>query len=175
MPWPPSTRRSRRDDLAKTEETDRLEPSESGLGGGQQALKVAQATQKRSPRTPASNRPKPVSPRPRPLSNRRWPDLPVLQSAQQQAEAAARQAGTFTLKVAESNVPAVQAQLDDAALQPASARVAPTDGYVVNWQVQEGTMLVPMPLAAAGTFIDTSNRDCRRVSPELAHERQTGG
>jgi multidrug resistance efflux pump len=33
---------------------------------------------------------------------------------------------------------------------------APSDGYVVNWQVQEGTMLVPMPMAAAGTFIDTS-------------------
>jgi hypothetical protein len=33
---------------------------------------------------------------------------------------------------------------------------APADGYVVNWQVQEGTMLVPAPVAAAGTFIDTS-------------------
>jgi multidrug resistance efflux pump len=34
---------------------------------------------------------------------------------------------------------------------------APADGYVVNWQVQEGTMLVPMPMAAAGTFICTTD------------------
>jgi hypothetical protein len=34
--------------------------------------------------------------------------------------------------------------------------VAPTDGMVVNWQVQDGTMLASLPLAPAGTFINTS-------------------
>jgi multidrug resistance efflux pump len=43
---------------------------------------------------------------------------------------------------------------------------APADGYVVNWQVQVGTMLVPMPLAAAGTFIDTSSIFVGAVFPQ---------
>ncbi|MBI3410250.1 MAG: HlyD family secretion protein [Planctomycetes bacterium] len=82
--------------------------------------------------------------------------LNVARDSQQQAEAAARQA-TFALQVAESNVPAVQAQLDDALFNLTQCRMyAPADGYVVNWQVQEGTMLVPMPMAAAGTFVNTS-------------------
>lgn len=82
--------------------------------------------------------------------------LAVAQSAQAQAEATDRQAG-FALKMAQSNVPAVQAQLDDAKFNLGQCRMyAPADGYVVNWQVQEGTMLVPMPLAPAGTFINTS-------------------
>jgi multidrug resistance efflux pump len=34
---------------------------------------------------------------------------------------------------------------------------APADGYVVNWQVQEGTMIVPAPVAAAGTFVATED------------------
>jgi multidrug resistance efflux pump len=77
-------------------------------------------------------------------------------SAQLQAEAAARQAA-FTLQVAQSNVPAVQAQLDDARFNLAQCRMtAPADGYVVDWQVHEGTMLVPRPMSAAGTFISTS-------------------
>ncbi len=88
------------------------------------------------------------------------------QAAQQQAEAADRQAA-FTLKVAESNVPAVQAQLDDARFNLTQCKMfAPADGYVVNWQVQEGTMLVPMPLAAAGTFIDTSDTTIAAVLPQ---------
>jgi multidrug resistance efflux pump len=88
------------------------------------------------------------------------------QASQQQAEAADRQAA-FTLKVAESNVPAVQAQLDDARFNLGQCKMfAPADGYVVNWQVQEGTMLVPMPLAAAGTFINTSDTAIAAVLPQ---------
>src|SRR5262249_22694523 len=80
--------------------------------------------------------------------------LAVAQSAQQQAEAAERQSA-FALQMAQTNVTAVQAQLADARFNLAQCRMyAPADGYVVNWQVQEGTMLVPMPMAAAGTFID---------------------
>lgn len=72
-----------------------------------------------------------------------------------QAEATARQSA-FTLKVAEGNLPGVQAQLDDARFNLTQCKVlAPADGYVVNWQVQEGTMLVPLPLSPAGTFMST--------------------
>jgi multidrug resistance efflux pump len=82
--------------------------------------------------------------------------LAEAQSAQRQAEAAARQAA-FALQMAQSNVPAVQAQLADARFNLDQCRMlAPADGYVVDWQVQEGTMIVPAPVAAAGTFISTS-------------------
>lgn len=78
------------------------------------------------------------------------------QSGQQQAEAADRQAA-FALKMAQSNVPAVQAQLEDARFNLAQCKMyAPADGYVVNWSVQEGTMLVSIPFLAAGTFINNS-------------------
>jgi multidrug resistance efflux pump len=33
---------------------------------------------------------------------------------------------------------------------------APANGFVTNWQVREGTFVVPSPAAAVGTFIDTS-------------------
>jgi membrane fusion protein (multidrug efflux system) len=73
-----------------------------------------------------------------------------------QAKAAERQS-SFALQMSRSNVLAVQAQLDDARFNLAQCRMyAPTDGYVVNWQVQDGTMLVSMPLAPAGTFINTT-------------------
>jgi multidrug resistance efflux pump len=73
-----------------------------------------------------------------------------------QAEAAERQA-EFALQMAKSDVVAVEAQLDDARFNLEQCRMlAPGDGYVVNWQVQDGTMLVPMPMAPAGTFINTS-------------------
>lgn len=83
-------------------------------------------------------------------------------AAQQQATAgvagahAAKQQSDFALQVAESNVIAVSSQLDSANFSLAQCKVyAPTDGYVVNWQVQEGTMLVSAPIAAAGTFVST--------------------
>jgi multidrug resistance efflux pump len=82
--------------------------------------------------------------------------LAETQAGQQQVEAADRQA-RFALKMAQSNVAAVQAQLAEAQFNLAQCRMtAPADGYVVNWQVQEGTMLVSLPVVAAGTFISTS-------------------
>jgi len=77
------------------------------------------------------------------------------QAAAEQAVAGERQA-EFALQVAKMDVPATQAKLDDARFDLEQCRMlAPADGYVVNWVVQDGTMLVPMPLAAAGTFICT--------------------
>ena len=77
----------------------------------------------------------------------------------QQAEAAVAQA--------QSNIPVVQAQLDDALFNLSQCKMtAPSDGYVVNWQVQLGTMLVPSPAAAAGTFVDTSDIYVLAVFPQ---------
>jgi len=68
-----------------------------------------------------------------------------------------KQADTV-LEIAGSNVPVVAAQLAEARFNLAQCKMtAPSDGYVVNWQVQDGTMLVPMPTAAAGTFVDTTS------------------
>jgi membrane fusion protein, multidrug efflux system len=33
---------------------------------------------------------------------------------------------------------------------------APANGFVTNWQIREGTFVIPSPAAAVGTFIDTS-------------------
>jgi multidrug resistance efflux pump len=92
--------------------------------------------------------------------------LAQAQAAARQAEASERQS-EFSLKVVESNVQAVQAQLDDAQFNLAQCRVtAPADGYIVDWQVREGTMIVPMPMAPAGTFIETSQTAIVAVFPQ---------
>ena len=94
--------------------------------------------------TPPSNTPRPASPRRRPPRFR--PSVAV--------------------EVARSNVPAIEAQLNDARFDLAQCRMtAPDDGYVVNWQVQVGTMLTPGP-AAAGTFVKTSDIAVIAVYPQ---------
>jgi multidrug resistance efflux pump len=94
-------------------------------------------------------------------------------AAVQQAEAGVVQAKSSALQaaaavqVATSNVPAVEAQLLDARFNLAQCKMtAPADGYVTNWQVQIGTMLVPMPLAAAGTFVNVSDTAVAAVFPQ---------
>jgi membrane fusion protein, multidrug efflux system len=83
-----------------------------------------------------------------------------------QAQAAALQAAA-SVQVAHSNIPVVEAQLDDARFNLAQCKMtAPGDGYVTNWQVQVGTMLVPMPLAAAGTFVNVSDTAVAAVFPQ---------
>jgi multidrug resistance efflux pump len=83
--------------------------------------------------------------------------LAAAQAVTSQTEAAALQA-RFAVAVANSAVPGVEAQLDDARFNLAQCKMtAPADGYVVNWQVQVGTMLAPSPVAAAGTFVETSS------------------
>jgi membrane fusion protein (multidrug efflux system) len=83
-----------------------------------------------------------------------------------QAQASAQQA-TAAVQVAESNVPVVEAQLEDARFNLAQCRMlAPGDGYVINWQVQIGTMLVPAPIAAAGTFVNVSDTAVVAVFPQ---------
>jgi membrane fusion protein, multidrug efflux system len=83
-----------------------------------------------------------------------------------QAQASAQQAAA-ALQVAQSNVPVVEAQLEDARFNLAQCKMlAPGDGYVINWQVQVGTMLVPAPLAAAGTFVNVSDTALVAVFPQ---------
>ena len=83
-----------------------------------------------------------------------------------QAQAAALQAAA-AVQVAKSNVPAVEAQLQDALFNLAQCKMtAPGDGYVVNWQVQVGTMLVPDAVAAAGTFVNVSDTAVAAVFPQ---------
>ncbi len=143
------------DDLAKTQEQIALNLQKSDVGAIS-ALKVAEATQNRMAADAGVNQAEAALVQAQSSEQQAVAGLAGAQSSQQQAEAAARQA-VFTLKVAQSNVLAVQAQLDDALFNLGQCKmVAPSDGFVVNWQVQEGTMLVPVPLAAAGTFIDTS-------------------
>jgi multidrug resistance efflux pump len=73
-----------------------------------------------------------------------------------QAQAAALQAASSAVAV-ESTIPGIEAQLGEARFNLSQCKMtAPADGYVVNWQVQVGTMLAPLPVAAAGTFVDTS-------------------
>jgi membrane fusion protein (multidrug efflux system) len=144
------------DDLAKTEEKIALNLQKTDAGAIS-VLKVVQAQQNREGADAALEQSKTGVTQAQAAQQQAAAALESAKSAQRQSEAAARQSA-FALEVAESNVPAVQAQLGDARFNLAECRItAPADGYVVNWQVQEGTMLVPMPMAAAGTFICTSD------------------
>ena len=83
-----------------------------------------------------------------------------------QAQASALQAAA-SVQTAQSNVPTIEAQLDDARFNLAQCKMtAPGDGYVVNWQVQVGTMVVPAPVAPAGTFVMTSDIGVAAVFPQ---------
>ena len=83
-----------------------------------------------------------------------------------QAQAAAVQAAAAVV-VAQSAVPGVEAQLGDARFNLSQCRVvAPADGYVVNWQVQVGSMVTPIIAAAFGTFVDTSSIQVLALFPQ---------
>jgi multidrug resistance efflux pump len=70
---------------------------------------------------------------------------------------AAKQQTEAQLRAADSTIESIQAKLDTARFNLSQCKVyAPADGFVTNWQVREGTMAVPLPLAPLGTFIDTS-------------------
>jgi multidrug resistance efflux pump len=143
------------DDLARTEEKIALDLQKTDKGAISE-LRVAETVQKRKAADAALTQAEAGIAESKAAQQQAEAGLAVAQAGQQQAEASERQA-TFAVQVAASNVPAVQAQLDDARFNLVQCRMtAPADGYVVNWQVQEGTMLVPMPIAAAGTFICTS-------------------
>jgi multidrug resistance efflux pump len=143
------------DDLAKTEEDIAVNLQKTDAGAIS-SLRVTQTKQNRQAADATMRQAEAGVTQAQAAQLRTEAALAEANSAQDQAEAAERQA-LYAVKVAESKVPAVLAQLDDARFDLSQCRmVAPADGYVVNWQVQEGTMLVPMPMAPAGTFISTS-------------------
>jgi multidrug resistance efflux pump len=143
------------DDLAKTEEQIALNLRKVDAGAIS-VLKVAKAVQNRQAADAAVKQAEAGVGEAQAARQQADAGLAAAQSTEQQAEATERQA-TFALQVTESNVPAVQAQLDDAQFNLAQCKMyAPTDGYVVNWQVQEGTWLTALRFAPAGTFVNTS-------------------
>jgi membrane fusion protein, multidrug efflux system len=102
------------------------------------------------------------------VQERQQADAAVQQAAAAvtQAQASEQQAKAAVL-VAKSNVTTIEAQLDEARFNLSQCKmIAPEDGYVVNWQVQVGTMLVPAPIAAAGTFVVTSDTAVAAVFPQ---------
>jgi multidrug resistance efflux pump len=132
------------DELAKTQEQIALNIQRADKAAISQ-LNVAKATQERQEADAA---------------------VQQAEASLAQAQASAQQAAA-ALQTAQSNVPAVEAQLDDARFNLAQCKMmAPGDGYVTNWQVQIGTMLVPMPLAAAGTFVNVSDTAVAAVFPQ---------
>jgi multidrug resistance efflux pump len=61
------------------------------------------------------------------------------------------------MQAAESTARSLEAQLANAKFNLDQCRVyAPSDGFVTNWMVREGTMAVPMPFSQLGTFVDTT-------------------
>lgn len=80
---------------------------------------------------------------------------------------AAKEEATFSLEVARQQVGVAQAKLDQAQFNLEQCTVyAPADGFVTNWQVREGSMAVPLPLAPMGAFIDTSDVSVVAVFPQ---------
>jgi multidrug resistance efflux pump len=153
------------DDLARTEEQIALNLQRMDAGAIS-TLRVTQAVQKRQEADAAVKQAEAGVTQAQASQRQAEAGVTAAQSAWQQAEAAERQAA-FAVQVAEGNVPAVRAQLDDARFNLGQCKMlAPADGYVVNWQVQEGTMLVPMPLAAAGTFVTTSENAIVAAFPQ---------
>jgi multidrug efflux pump subunit AcrA (membrane-fusion protein) len=78
-------------------------------------------------------------------------DVAIAVQSRIEADAAVRRAQA-AIAQAQSNVPVILAQLDDALFNLDQCKMrAPTNGYVVNWLVQPGTMLSPVTAAAPFT------------------------
>ena len=143
-------------DLAKTEEAMAINLQKVGIGAIS-LLKLDEAKQRAREQEAALQQAQAGVVQAEAADQQAIAGLAEAQSGVLQANATVKQAAA-ALEIAESNVPAIAAQLDEARFNLAQCKMtAPSDGYVVNWQVQEGTMLVPMPTAAAGTFVDTSS------------------
>jgi multidrug resistance efflux pump len=153
------------DDLAKTQERIALDLQKKDAGAIS-VLKVQEATQNRAAADAALDQAESGVAQARAAEQQSEALIDSAEASQMQATASAQQA-RFTIKAAENTVLAIQAQTDNAVFNLAQCRMlAPADGYVVNWQVQEGTMLVPIPLAAAGTFICTADTAIIAVFPQ---------
>jgi multidrug resistance efflux pump len=153
------------DELAKVEEQmdiDILKENAVAIS----RLKVDQATQNRKEADAAYEQAQTGITQAQAAAAQAEADLAEAQAARVEAAAAAAQSEA-ALRVATSGVTVIQAQFDDARFNLSQCHVtAPADGFVVNWQVQEGTMLVSLPVSPAGTFIDTSETVVAAVFPQ---------
>jgi multidrug resistance efflux pump len=153
------------DDVAKTEEQIAVGLQKTDPGAVS-VLKVTQATQKHFETIAAVKQAEAAVAEAIAAEQQAQAAVAVAQSAEQQADAAQQQA-TFALKVAEANVPVVQATLDDSRFYLNQCKMlAPADGYIFDWVVQEGSMLVPYTLAAAGIFINTEETNVVASFPQ---------
>ncbi|HEY7085216.1 MAG TPA: efflux RND transporter periplasmic adaptor subunit [Hyphomicrobiaceae bacterium] len=152
-------------DLAKTEEAMAVNLQKVGIGAIG-LLKVDEAKQKAREQEAALQQAQAGVVQAEAADRQAIAALAEARSGVLQAEATVKQAAA-ALEIAESNVPGIAAQLAEARFNLAQCKMtAPSDGYVVNWQVQEGTMLAPMPTAAAGTFIDTTSISVLAAFPQ---------
>jgi multidrug resistance efflux pump len=153
------------DELAKTQEQIALNIQRADVAAISK-LKVAEATQQRQEADAAVNQAQAAVTQSEAAQQQAEAALGVAQSTLAAAEASARQAA-FAVTAARSNVLAAQAQLDDARFNLAQCKMtAPADGYVVNWQVQPGTMLVALRVAPAGTFVSTEEISILAAFPQ---------
>src|SRR5262245_28585416 len=153
------------DELARTEEQIALNLQKADPGAIS-VLRVTQARQKCAESAAAVKQAEAGVAEANAAEQQAHAGLGVAQSAEQQADAAQLQA-SFSLKVAEANVPTVQALLDDSRFNLKQCKMlAPADGYVFDWVVQEGSMLVPYTVAAAGVFINTDETNVIASFPQ---------
>lgn len=159
------------DQLAKT--TEQIEVGLQRTGTGAIAtLKVDRAIQRRQEADAAVEEANAGASEAQSEEQHSLSVLAAVRSTMNQAEAEAQRAADAVM-VARASVPVVQAQLDNARFNLAQCKMtAPADGYLVNWQVQVGTMLAPS--AAAGTFVDTSSIQVLALFPQnyLTNVRQ---
>jgi multidrug resistance efflux pump len=140
------------DELAKVEEQMDLSILQENAVAISR-LKVDQATQNRKEADAAYEQAQTGIIQAQAAAAQAQAELAESQASRLQAVAAAAQAKA-ALQTAQSNVPDVQAQLDDAHFNLAQCTMyAPEDGYIVDWQVQEGSWVSPIRLLAIGTFI----------------------
>jgi multidrug resistance efflux pump len=140
------------DELAKVEEQMDLSILQENAVAISR-LKVDQATQNRKEADAAYEQAQTGITQAQAAAAQAAAELAEAQATQLQAVAAAAQAKA-NLQTSQSNVPDVQAQLDDAHFNLAQCTMyAPEDGYIVDWQVQEGSWVSPIRLLAIGTFI----------------------
>jgi len=153
------------DELAKTEKQMFLNVEKAGPGAVSK-LRITQLEQKLLEADAAVREAEAGTREAQAAEQQAISALAAAQAALDLAEAAAREAA-FAVAVAQSSVPGVEAELGGARFNLAQCKMtAPADGYVVNWQVQVGTMLVSAPVVAAGTFVDTSSIAVVAVFPQ---------
>ena len=81
--------------------------------------------------------------------------LAASQAGLEQTQAGLLQAKA-ALAAAEDSIGVIESQLDNAQFNLTGCVVkAPSNGFITDWQIREGTYVTSLPMAAAGTFIDT--------------------